>query len=157
MPPPRFSAGLLLYRGTAASLEVLLVHPGGPLWAKRDRGAWSIPKGEIDPGEDPLAAALREFAEELGSEPPVAFDRWIELGTVQQRNGKVVAAWAGAAEFDPNTVVSNTFRMEWLPGSGRIGEFPEVDRAAWFDLEAARLKLVSAQADFIDRLAGWLS
>jgi predicted NUDIX family NTP pyrophosphohydrolase len=150
--PARFSAGLLLYRQTTGPIEVLLVHPGGPLWAKRDLGAWSIPKGEIDRGEDPLTAALREFREELGSEARVDVDQLVELGTVRQTGGKVVAAWAGAGDVDTETLASNRFEMEWPPRSGRTATFPEVDRAQWFDLVTARSKIVPAQAAFLERL-----
>lgn len=145
------SAGLLLHRRTPGGLEVLLVHPGGPFWARRDAGAWSIPKGETDAGEDPLAAARREFVEELGSPPPDGEP--IALGEVRQKSGKRVTAWALAGELDPDTVRSNPFSMEWPPRSGRIQEFPEIDRAQWFGLEAARAKLIAAQVAFLDRLA----
>ena len=124
---------------------------GGPFWAKKDAGAWSIPKGEYGPDEDPLAAARREFAEELGSPAPEGVP-YLPLGEVRQKNGKVVTAWAVAGDLDVTTVVSNTFELEWPPRSGRIQEFPEVDRAAWFDLDTARTKLVAAQAGFLDRL-----
>lgn len=144
------SAGLLLHRRTPAGLEVLLVHPGGPFWARRDAGAWSIPKGEADPGEDPLAAARREFTEELGSAPPDG--EAIALGEVRQRSGKRVTAWALAGDLDPATVVSNSFSVEWPPRSGRTQEFPEIDRAQWFELDAAREKLIAGQAAFLDRL-----
>lgn len=147
----RPSAGLLLYRGSGTELEVLLAHMGGPFWARKDTGAWSIPKGEYGPDEDPLAAARREFAEELGSPAPEDVP-YVPLGEVRQKNGKVVTAWAVAGELDVTTVVSNTFELEWPPRSGRIQEFPEVDRAAWFDLVTARTKLVAAQAGFLDRL-----
>ena len=145
------SAGLLLHRRAPGGLEVLLVHPGGPFWARRDAGVWSIPKGETDAGEDPLAAARREFAEELGSPPPDGEP--IALGEVRQKSGKRVTAWALAGELDPATVASNSFSMEWPPRSGRRQEFPEVDRAEWFGLEAAREKLIAAQVAFLDRLA----
>lgn len=147
----RPSAGLLLYRGSGTELEVLLAHMGGPFWARKDTGAWSIPKGEYGPDEDPLAAARREFAEELGSPAPEDVP-YVPLGEVRQKNGKVVTAWAVAGDLDVTTVVSNTFELEWPPRSGRIQEFPEVDRAAWFDLVTARTKLVAAQAGFLDRL-----
>jgi predicted NUDIX family NTP pyrophosphohydrolase len=154
--PGRFSAGLLLYRRGGASLEVLLVHPGGPLWAKRDRGAWSVPKGEPAPGEPPLAAALREFAEELGSEPNIDLGELLDLGTVRQRNGKIVAAWAASSDFDHETMKSNSFEMEWPPRSGVSVAFPEVDRAAWFELETAMSKILFAQTPFITRLSALL-
>lgn len=149
---PKLSAGLMLYRSGADTIEVLIVHPGGPFWAKRDDGAWSLPKGEYGPGEDPLEVAVREFREELGVDPPAdpspAF-----LGEVRQAGGKRVTAWALRGDVDVSSVVSNTFTMEWPPRSGRTREFPEVDRAGWFDLESARRKLVSGQVGFIDRLA----
>jgi predicted NUDIX family NTP pyrophosphohydrolase len=146
----RQSAGILLYR-RASAVEVLLVHPGGPFWAKKDAGTWSIPKGEYEEGEDPLAAALREFEEETGTR--LSGEVAVELGTIVQRAGKRVTAWALEGDLDPATVRSNTFTMEWPPRSGRQSEFPEVDRAEWFGLEEARGKLVSAQAELVDRLA----
>jgi predicted NUDIX family NTP pyrophosphohydrolase len=149
--PRRRSAGLVLYRGTGADLEVLLVHPGGPAWARRDLGAWSIPKGEYEPGEDPLAAAQREFAEELGIRPPDGLV--VDLGEVTQKSGKIVHAWALEGDLDADTIESNTFELEWPPRSGRIQRFPEVDRAQWFGLDEAREKLTSAQAALLDRLA----
>ncbi|WP_375492104.1 NUDIX domain-containing protein [uncultured Jatrophihabitans sp.] len=144
------SAGLLLYRQTGAGLEVLLVHMGGPFWVNRDAGAWSVPKGEVAPDEDLLAAARREFAEELGS--PAPDGELTELGQIRQRNGKVVTAWALDADFDADTVSSNTFEMEWPPRSGVRRSFPEVDRAAWFDVATARAKLVTGQSGLLDRL-----
>jgi len=147
---PKLSAGILLYRAPQGAVEVLLVHPGGPFWAKRDLGAWSIPKGEYEPGQDPLGAALREFQEETGHEPPG--DGLVELGTIRQRSGKVLTAWAAAGDLDPETVVSNRFTMEWPPRSGVQQEFPEIDRAGWFDPETARAKLLAAQAELVDRL-----
>ena len=147
---PKQSAGLLLYRPGGDSVEVLLVHPGGPFWAKRDLGAWSIPKGEHEPSDDPLQTALREFEEETGQAPPA--DGLLDLGSVTQRGGKVIHAWAASGDLDPATVRSNTFTMEWPPRSGKRREFPEVDRAAWFDPSTARQKLVSAQAELVDRL-----
>ena len=147
----RRSAGILLHRRRGDRLEVLLVHPGGPLWARRDDGAWSIPKGEYDEGEEPLAAARREFEEELGSAPPA--DDAAELGEVRQKSGKFVRAWAIAGELDTATVVSNTFELEWPPRSGRRIEVPEVDRAEWFALDAARAKINPAQVALLDRLA----
>jgi len=132
---------------------VLLVHPGGPFWAKKDLGAWSIPKGEVDEGEEPRACALRELAEELGAAAPVlADDALIELGSVRQKGGKVVEGWAAEGDFDPTALHSNTFKLEWPPRSGVEREFPEVDRAEWFDPEAARSKILEAQAAFVDRL-----
>jgi predicted NUDIX family NTP pyrophosphohydrolase len=151
----RRSAGILLYRRRGEAVEVLLVHPGGPFWARRDRGAWSIPKGEVEPGEDPLAVAVREFEEETGRPPPAA--GLLPLGEVRQRGGKLVAAWAAPGDLDPAAVTSNTFTLEWPPGSGRRREFPEVDRAGWFDLATARDKLVAAQAELVDRLAAALA
>jgi predicted NUDIX family NTP pyrophosphohydrolase len=147
---PKQSAGLLLYRPGGDWVEVLLVHPGGPFWAKRDLGAWSIPKGEYEPSDDPLQTALREFEEETGQAPPAV--GLLDLGSVTQRGGKVIHAWAARGDLDPATVRSNTFSMEWPPRSGRRREFPEVDRAAWFDPPTARQKLVSAQAELVDRL-----
>jgi predicted NUDIX family NTP pyrophosphohydrolase len=146
------SAGILLYRGAADALEVLLVHPGGPLWAKKDAGAWSIPKGEVDEGEEPRACALRELEEELGEAPEIAVERLIDLGSVRQKSGKLVRCWAAEAEFDPAMLRSNTFAIEWPPRSGRQQEFPEVDRAEWFDLGTARGKINPAQVELIDRL-----
>lgn len=148
----RRSAGLLLFRRGRSGLEVLLAHPGGPLWARRDAAAWTVPKGEYGPDEEPLHAARREFAEELGSPAP-STDALIELGDVRQRGGKIVTAWAAEGDFDPSTMTSNTFEMEWPPRSGRRRSFPEIDRAAWFDLPTAREKILPAQAEFLDRLA----
>ncbi|HVY79303.1 MAG TPA: NUDIX domain-containing protein [Solirubrobacterales bacterium] len=146
------SAGILLYRRRGDSLELLLVHPGGPFWTKKDEGAWSIPKGEVDAGEEPRTCALRELGEELGSSLGLGPGDLTELGSVRQKSGKVVHAWAAEAEFDPSRLRSNTFAMEWPPRSGHQREFPEVDRAEWFAPEAARAKINPAQADFIDRL-----
>jgi len=148
---PKMSAGLLVYRRSDGGIEVLLVHPGGPYWVKRDDGAWSLPKGEYELGEDPLEAAVREFAEELGSEPPDRSDA-VSLGQLRQPSGKGVSAWALEGDLDVSEIRSNTFEMEWPPRSGRTGEFPEVDRAAWFDLSAARRKLLRGQVGFLDRL-----
>jgi predicted NUDIX family NTP pyrophosphohydrolase len=144
------SAGILLYRLDGRAREVLLVHPGGPYWARKDAGAWSIPKGEYGDGEDPQACALREFEEETGSVLPTG--ELIELGDVKQRGGKVVTAWAAEGDLDADAVSSNTFTMEWPPRSGRTEEFPEIDRAGWFAIETAREKLLPAQAEFLDRL-----
>jgi predicted NUDIX family NTP pyrophosphohydrolase len=130
--------------------EVLLVHPGGPFWAKKDAGAWSIPKGEYDDGEDPRACAAREFEEELGS--PLPAGELEELGTVKLRSGKQIVAFAVAGDLDADAIRSNTFTLEWPPRSGRMQEFPEVDRAGWFGLDEAREKLNPAQAEFLDRL-----
>jgi predicted NUDIX family NTP pyrophosphohydrolase len=146
---PKRSAGILMYRNAGGELRVLLVHPGGPFWAKKDAGAWSIPKGEYGDGEDTLACARREFAEELGRVPEGEFR---ELGEVTQRGGKRVTAWALEGDFDVETMVSNTFELEWPPKSGRRRLFPEVDRAAWFTVEEAHEKILPAQWDFIDRL-----
>ena len=146
---PKTSAGLLLYRRAAGGIEVFLVHPGGPFWAKKDAGAWSIPKGEYVPGEDPLDAARREFAEEIGIAPDGEF---VEHGMVKQAGGKIVTGWAFEGDCDADAIRSNTFALEWPPRSGRQQEFPEVDRAGWFGLEAAREKLNPAQGAFLDRL-----
>jgi predicted NUDIX family NTP pyrophosphohydrolase len=146
----RRSAGIVLHRSGAAGLEVLLVHPGGPFWAKKDAGAWSIPKGEYEDGEDLLACALREFEEETGTR--LASDDVVELGSVRQKSGKQVTAWALAGDLDPATVRSNTFTMQWPPRSGRQAEFPEIDRAQWFGVDDAREKLVPAQVELLDRL-----
>ena len=148
---PTRSAGILLHRRGAGGREVLLVHPGGPFWAKRDDGAWSIPKGEYADGEDAEAAARREFAEELGSPLPDGAPL-VELGEVRQRNGKLVVAWAAEGDLDATAARSNTFEMEWPPRSGRRQEFPEIDRAEWFPLARAREKLIPAQVAFLDRL-----
>jgi len=149
------SAGILLHRAGPHGREVLLVHPGGPFWARRDDGAWSIPKGEYDEGEEPMACALREFEEELGSALEHVGEL-VELGEVRQRNHKLVTAWAAEGDLDPAAVRSNTFSMEWPPRSGRRQEFPEIDRAEWFPLARAREKLVEAQAAFVDRLEAQL-
>jgi predicted NUDIX family NTP pyrophosphohydrolase len=146
----RQSAGILLYRMRGAGPEVLLVHPGGPFWARRDAGAWSIPKGEYADGDDPIATARREFEEETGS--PLPPGDLIELDSLTQKGGKVVSAWAAEGDLDADAIQSNTFRMEWPPRSGRWATFPEVDRAGWFDVETAREKLIPAQAEFLDRL-----
>ena len=146
---PKRSAGILLHRVRDGEREVLLVHPGGPFWAKRDDGAWSIPKGEYDEGEDPRACALREFEEELGTPAPAAL---VDLGTVRQKNRKEVRAFYGEGDLDVTGVVSNTFEMEWPPRSGKTASFPEIDRAEWFPVEVAREKLIAAQAEFLDRL-----
>ena len=147
------SSGILLYRWagkTGHDLEVLIAHMGGPFWAKRDDGAWSIPKGEHGPDEDPEHAARREFAEETGR--PVPARDLVLLGDVRQRGGKVVTAWAGESDFDPDSIRPGTFTMQWPPGSGRMRVFAEIDRVAWVDLPTARHKLVGAQTEFLDRL-----
>jgi predicted NUDIX family NTP pyrophosphohydrolase len=137
--------------GGGGGIEVMLVHMGGPFWARRDEGAWSIPKGEYGDGEEPLAVARREFEEEIGRRPPEG--PLLELGEVRQSGGKVVTAWALEADIDVSQIKSNTFEIEWPPRSGRMREFPEVDRADWFDLETARVKLVRAQAALLDALS----
>ncbi len=144
------SAGLLLYRMEQERVEVLLAHMGGPFWARKDARAWSIPKGEYEQEEEALAAARREFEEETGSPPPDG--PAIALGEMKQASGKIIAAWGISGNFDPATLRSNSFTMEWPPKSGLIKEFPEVDRAEWFDLDTARQKLVLGQIDFIERL-----
>jgi predicted NUDIX family NTP pyrophosphohydrolase len=148
MPPVR-SSGVLLYRRTAGGeVEVLLGHMGGPFWASKDDGAWSIPKGEHDADEDAEAAARREFAEELGT--PVPATDLVPLGEVRAR--KLLTVWAAEGDLDADAVVSNTFELEWPPRSGRLQEFPEVDRAAWFDVPTARARIVAGQRPFLDRL-----
>jgi predicted NUDIX family NTP pyrophosphohydrolase len=144
------SAGILLYRLSDGEPEVLIVHPGGPFWARKDAGAWSIPKGEYDDGEDPRACALREFEEETGTALSPA--ELAELGDVRLKSGKQVTAWAVEGDLDAGAIVSNTFEMEWPPRSGRMQEFPEVDRAGWFGLDQASEKLNPAQVAFLDRL-----
>jgi predicted NUDIX family NTP pyrophosphohydrolase len=144
---------LLFRRPAPGPVEVLLVYPGGPFWTKKDRGAWSIPKGEIEEGEEPLACALREIEEELGTPFPLAGEELIELGSVRQKGGKEVLCWAAEGDFDPATLRSNMFKLEWPRGSGVEQEFPEVDRAEWFDLEQARSKINYAQALFLYRLS----
>jgi predicted NUDIX family NTP pyrophosphohydrolase len=149
----KHSAGILLFRrGDESEVEFLLVHPGGPFWKRKDLGAWSIPKGQIEHEEEARACAIRELREELGPAPDLDPEQLIELGSIRQRAGKVVEAWAAEAEFDPAELNSNTFSMEWPPRSGGEQEFPEVDRAEWFDLEAAREKILPAQAELLDRL-----
>ena len=143
------SSGILLFRNATEGLQVFLVHPGGPFWAKKDAGAWSIPKGEYVEGEDPLIAARREFAEETG----IAVDgEFVPLGEVKQPGGKLVAAWALEGDLDAAGIRSNTFQLEWPPKSGRMREFPEVDAAAWLSIDAARGKLLEGQLAFLDRL-----
>jgi predicted NUDIX family NTP pyrophosphohydrolase len=146
----KVSAGLLLFRQRKGTgLQILLVHPGGPFWAKKDDGAWSIPKGEIDGNEDKLVAARREFAEETGLSPEGPF---IELGGLSQPSGKTVYVWAVKGEWVPDKLKSNTFEMEWPKKSGRLKSFPEVDRAEWFDISTARRKILKGQVGFIERL-----
>lgn len=159
---PKQAAGILLYRrpstplgaGPSTALEVLLAHPGGPLWARKDAGAWTLPKGQFTEGELPLDAAKREFEEEMGSKPQGEF---VSLGTLKQPSGKIIHAWAAESDFDVTTVKSNLFPMEWPPKSGRIEEFPEVDRAGWFSIEEARTKILKGQAPFLDRLLALLT
>ena len=147
---PKLSAGILLFRRRPAGLEVMLVHPGGPFWAKKDEGAWSIPKGLANEGEDLLAAAKREFLEETGMAVDGAF---LDLGAHKQPSGKTVAAWACEGDFDPATLKSNTFSLEWPPRSGRMAEFPEVDRAAWCSVDEALVKINKGQKPIITALA----
>jgi len=147
---PKRSAGILMYRRAGNELEVLLVHPGGPFWARKDLGAWSIPKGEYSESEDALAVAVRELEEETGCRPAGDF---VPLGEIVQKGRKVVTAWAAEGDFDVTTLQSNEFEMEWPPKSGRKQRFPEVDRAGWFPLGEARRKILESQAEFIDRLS----
>jgi predicted NUDIX family NTP pyrophosphohydrolase len=152
---PKRSAGILLHRSTPeGGVDVLLVHPGGPFWAERDDAAWSIPKGEYTDEEDPYSVARREFCEELGIDPPDG--EAVPLGEVRQSGGKRVVAWAVAGDLDCSSVTSNTFEMEWPPRSGRLQEFPEVDRAEWFPLDVARSKVHRGQIGLLDALAGRL-
>lgn len=144
------SAGLLLFRRRAGRLEILLAHPGGPFWAKKEAGAWTIPKGEIEGEEDPLQTAVREFVEEIGV--GVDVESAYPLGSIQQKSGKTVMAWAVEGDFDTTALRSNTFSIEWPPRSGRTAEFPEIDRVEWFDPDSARLKLNPAQVPFVDRV-----
>jgi len=150
LPAGTRSAGLLLYRQREGRLEVLLAHPGGPFWENKDAGAWSLPKGEVEADEEPLAVARREFAEETGHPSPSGST--IELGEMRQASGKTVFAWAVEGDLDPDLAVSNTFSMEWPPRSGRSQEFAEVDRVEWFGPDEARRRLNPAQAEFVDRL-----
>jgi predicted NUDIX family NTP pyrophosphohydrolase len=152
---PKTSAALLLYRHGTDGLEVLIAHMGGPFWARKDAGAWSIPKGEYTDGEEPLAAAFREFAEEMGSPPPDG--EVVPLGTVKQSGGKSVTTFAVEGDFDLAGFRSNTFELEWPRGSGRMQEFPEVDRAAWVSVEVAREKLVKGQVPVLDALLAHLA
>ncbi len=152
---PRRSAGVLVHRSGEGGLEVLLAHPGGPYYVKKDDGVWSIPKGELEGDEEPLTAAVREFTEEMGSPPPAGEPR--PLGEARQRSGKVNLIWAIEGEFDVAGVRSNTFPMEWPPRSGRIRQVEEVDRADWFDLATARVKISPSQLPFLDRLESQLA
>lgn len=146
---PKVSAGLLMYRMRGAELEFLLAHPGGPFWKKRDAGAWTIPKGEIRSGEEPLAAARREFEEEIGFNPKGEF---IELTPVTQKGGKIVHAWAFEGELDAASIRSNTFQMEWPPRSGKFQTCPEVDQACFFKMTEAKRKINAAQVAFLEEL-----
>lgn len=153
--PGKRSAGILLFRRVDGDVQVLLGHMGGPLWARRDAGGWTIPKGEYEPDEEPLDAARREFAEELGLPAPAS--DLVELGSIKQAGGKVVTAWAGEGDVDPAEIVPGTFDLEWPKGSGQVQQFPELDRVAWFGMDEAAQKLVAAQREFLDRLAERLS
>ena len=158
--PPLPSAGVLLYRrardtantgnDNADNIQVLIGHMGGPFWARRDAGGWSVPKGEHEPGEEPLAAAQREFAEELGLRVPA--DEFAALGSITTSRGKVIRVWAAEGDLDVTTAVSNTFALEWPKGSGTMQEFPELDRVAWMPVSLARSKLVASQVPFLERL-----
>jgi len=150
---PKQSAGLLMFRRSRARVEVFLVHPGGPFWKNKDLAAWSLPKGEYAEGEDPLCAARREFEEETGLRPEGNF---LSLGQVRQPGGKLVNAWAFEGDCDAATIRSNTFSMEWPKGSGKLRDFPEIDRGEWFALDRAREKILKAQAPFLDTLAALL-
>jgi predicted NUDIX family NTP pyrophosphohydrolase len=150
---PKISAGLLMYRGRTEhnnSVEILLAHPGGPFWKNKDDGAWTIPKGEVTPGEDLLVAAIREFTEETGLTPAPPF---VPLGEIKQKSGKIVHAWAFQGDCDPAQIRSNTFELEWPPKSGRTQKFPEIDRAKFYDLTAARQKILVSELPLLDRLA----
>jgi len=140
----------VLWRSAPGGPEVLLGHMGGPYWARRDAGAWTIPKGEIEPDEEPLAVARREFEEEIGT--PVPGTEYVDLGEIRQAGGKVVRAWAVEGDLDATSIVSNTFEIEWPPRSGRLQAFPELDRAEWFDLATASRRIVAGQRAFLDRL-----
>ena len=149
----KVSAGLLLFRRRQGRLEVLLAHPGGPFWANKDIGAWTIPKGQLEDDEDPLQAAAREFTEETGM--VVNIELAHSLGDAQQKGGKTVLAWAIEGDLDPDLLRSNTFAIEWPPRSGQQTEFPEIDRVEWFEPDLARVKLNPAQEPFVDRLIDW--
>jgi predicted NUDIX family NTP pyrophosphohydrolase len=147
---PKLSAGVLLYRASDGVVEVLIAHPGGPFWARKDDGVWSIPKGEYNEGDDPWAAAQREFAEEIGL--PLPDGPRIDFGPVKQPSGKVVTGFAVLGDLDTTDARSNTFEMEWPKGSGKMREFPEVDRIGWFPMAQARIKLLKGQREFLERL-----
>lgn len=147
------AAGILLYRRGPRGLEVLLAHPGGPLWSRKDLGAWTLPKGQFNGDERPIAAAKREFEEEMGSPPAGEF---VEIGSIKQPSGKVVHAFVAESDFDVATVQSNLFSLEWPPKSGQHAQFPEIDRAAWFSVDEARQKILKGQAPFLDRLLALL-
>jgi predicted NUDIX family NTP pyrophosphohydrolase len=150
---PKRSAGLMMYRRSAGELEVFLVHPGGPFWARKDKGAWTIPKGEYEPEENPLDAARREFEEETGFQTTGEFlDQFLDLGTIKQKSGKLVKAWAFEGDCDPASLTSNTCEIEWPPRSGRHLEIPEVDRGRWFSIEEARKYIREEQQTFLDNL-----
>ena len=151
----RTSAGILLWRTRQDNLEVLLAHQGGPFWAKKDHGHWTIPKGEAEPGEELVAVARREFEEETGAQVPDG--PLIELGEIRQKSGKLVLGWAAEGDLDPATAVSNTFDLEWPPRSGVTQSFPEIDRVEWFELDEARRRLKAAQVPFLDRLQAALA
>jgi predicted NUDIX family NTP pyrophosphohydrolase len=151
---PRTSAGVLLWRRGGEGVEVLIGHMGGPFWARKDDAAWSIPKGEYGPGEDPLTVALREFEEETGS--PLPASDLLPLGEIRQSGGKVLTAWAAEGDLDADATTSNTFELEWPPRSGRVQEFPEIDRTAWVPVDVARAKLVKGQVALLDRLLATL-
>ena len=150
----KLSAGILMYRQGPEGTEVLLAHPGGPFWARKDAGSWSIPKGEIDTDEDELKATIREFGEEMGTTPSGEF---LPLGELKQAGGKRVVAWALEGDLDPTAIRSNTFELEWPPRSGRMQEFPEIDRAEWLVLARAYEKILKSQAPFLDRLTALLA
>jgi predicted NUDIX family NTP pyrophosphohydrolase len=146
---PKRSAGLLMYRRTHHKLEVFLVHPGGPLWARKDKGAWTVPKGEYEPDENPLAAAQREFREETGFQ---AAGKFLDLGSIKQKSGKIVTAWTFEGDCDPTQLTSNLCEIEWPPHSGRRLEIPEVDRGRWFSIEDARQYIREEQGPLLDNL-----
>jgi predicted NUDIX family NTP pyrophosphohydrolase len=151
----RTSAGILLWRSRQGRVEVLLAHQGGPFWAKKDLGHWTIPKGEVELGEELVAVARREFEEETGAKPPDG--PLVELGEIRQKSGKLVRGWAAEGDLDPSTAFSNTFDLEWPPRSGVVQSFPEIDRVEWFDLDEAHRRLKAAQVPFLDRLESALA